>query len=155
MVQTIDDMEEFRKGSKERADENIMQVSDLMEKLESKFQQTKCFEEVPEKLACQSTPLDMMAAVQAHQILRTWLLQNKTSLSKNERKVGHHIGDAVMLLCCAECSKLMDRKEFLQVADAAYNGNQGSKKGIFKNHLSPTWCLRTLWKKHHCAPLCS
>ena len=36
MAQTID-MEEFRKGSKERGDENIMQVSDLMEKLENKM----------------------------------------------------------------------------------------------------------------------
>ena len=100
-------MAELRKDSKERAGKNIMQVSDIMEKLDSKanFQEAR-------KLACQCTPL-AMAAVHtrirscAHGFCRTKPVRQT---SKNEWKVGHHIiGDPVMWLRCTECSKPMDK----------------------------------------------
>ena len=99
-------MAEFRKDSKERAGENIMlQVSELDSKVNVQVAGTKCFEEV-QVLREAGVPMHTPGCggrLHAHQILRTmsWLLQNKTSLSKNERKVGHHIGDAVNdMTCC-------------------------------------------------------
>ena len=122
------DMKKIQKDSQDRAEENIAKVLNTMEDIErsgSKFEgskfETKCFEEVREKLVWQSTPL-AMAAVQAHRILRPWLLKNKAFLNEDQKKVGHYILDAVMLLCRAECSEATDRKEFLQVAAVAHGG---------------------------------
>ena len=119
-------MAEFRKDSKERAGENIMlQVSELDSKVNVQVAGTKCFEEV-QVLREAGVPMHTPGCggrLHAHQILRTmsWLLQNKTSLSKNERKVGHHIGDAVNdMTCCFAALSAPSRWTSPTTAESVY-----------------------------------
>ena len=126
------DMAEFRKDSKERAGENIMlQASDIMPCYRAGFESecpsslNKCFEEV-QVLREAGVPMHTPGCggrLHAHQILRTmsWLLQNKTSLSKNERKVGHHIGDAVNdMTCCFAALSAPSRWTSPTTAESVY-----------------------------------
>ena len=77
-----EEQELFKTDSKDGAEKCIAKCLNIMENLEEgKFPETQCFEEVREKLVWRSTP-PARAAIQAHQILRPWLLENKPILSK-------------------------------------------------------------------------
>ena len=123
-----------------RSKQLLLKLLNIMENLEEEeeFAETKCFEEVRDKLACQSTP-PARAAAQAHQILRPWLQKNKHLLKRmdgDQKKMGQYILDAVMLLCRAECLDATDRTEFLQVAAAAYGGDLlPNERKDFRAHL--------------------
>ena len=124
----------FKTDSKDGAEKWIAKCLNIMENLEEdKFPEPQCFEEVRKKfeevrkkLACQSTP-PAMAAIQAHQLLRPWLLKNKPCGSMCAYDVCHLIADAAMMLCRAECNDPTDREEFLQVVAVAY----GKHKDFF------------------------